>query len=116
MKKYVFFLLFSIVLIGCETADSTSSSNFRYKVWDRNNTTYYTDSINVIGNDITFISKRDCSCGDTLLYRFTLSPPYQIRDKVLSILISEDAYSEKNVKKVNTDGSGIEENIPDILK
>lgn len=95
---------------------SSSNEKARYKVWDRANSTYYTDSITCVGNDISFISERDCSCGDTVLYRLTLSPPYQIRDNVLNMLISQDAYSENNIKKVNTDGSGEEENLPDILK
>lgn len=113
--KFFLFLILSVLMIGCAQS-SASSDKSRYKVWDRENTTYYTDSITCIGNDISFISKRDCSCTDNALYRFTLSPPYQIRDKVLNLIISQDAYSKDNVKKVNTDGSGEEENIPDILK
>lgn len=115
--KFFLFLILSALMTGCGIKlTDPSEEKFRYKVWDRENSTYYTDSINVIGNDISFISKRDCSCGDSALYRFTLSPPYQIRDKMLNLIISQDAYSKDNVKKVNTDGSGKEENIPDILK
>ncbi len=97
--RYLLFVLLSMFIISCSQIPTEKEKSYRYKVWDKGSVTYYTDSITMTDENISFISQRDCSCGDSAFYRYTLTPPYQIRDKRLDQIIF-NTYPQKDVEEV----------------